>query len=518
MLLAISCALLLVLARIYDTRYVQVIGDETWLVEVASNFRSSGVLGAPDFAGSGLGLEKYTYALPPVYPLALAGWFTLTGSDDLSSARLFSNLCALITLVCTWSIVCIYRPQTILPGLVALFLAIDGSFSQIVTWARPDGLALALALIGIVLYIRATNGRERIRLRLFIPALIAVSLAMLCHPLSGALGFFVIPLHVLIVRRQDRRRPDLWLWIGLIPAIGLLAWSSYIFRDPQTFIWQFVDWQISRKQNRHSGLLDWLKVAGMTLFNYGGRQQPILPIVWLGLLSAIILTREQLELRLLAVMIVLVTGAAVSYGLEAAYPPLRIPPMYLALALAFPGSGVALRSWAGAIPAWIPPLPLLRAVLICALVWIGGWSLYQDAAIGYEIRLSERAFAYDPATLAREIIDAVPAGSSLGFHTLPAVDDLLRRSDHFARLSNLSWNRLSPEQYQAYLLRNEYIAVTRWTVWQPGASPQSAFDLLSPGFIEILDRFYTEHRRIVLPNGHETIIYRRSIAPPVDVP
>jgi hypothetical protein len=98
--------------------------------------------------------------------------------------------------------------------------------------------------------------------------------------------------------------------------------------------------------------------------------------------------------------------------------------------------------------------------------------------IAREVRTGVRAEAYDRKALASGIIDAVPAGSSLGFRLFPDCLDVLSSSDHFAKLSRLGW-AVGDENERADQVRlNEYLVIT--DAYYDPRSPGRLTDLTQP--------------------------------------
>lgn len=511
-LLFVAVCLILVLGQIYGTRFYIAWGDETVFAEISEFFRSHGVLGAPSFEGNGYRLDEKIYFFPPVYPLLLSGWFQLV-PNTLGAARLLSNLVAVLCLVGTWGLAIRLGAKSILPGIVAVGLAIDFQFALMTNWARPDMLACTFSMLALWVYASEKQDGPRSLWRLAAVSAIGTA-GMLTHPIGGMIGFFAIPLHILISPTPDRRRWGLWAILFGVPLFGLALWGIYILQDPVVFKYQFIDWQSARKFDRFTGAPMYLGIVLRTFLNINVKGPGLL-----GLLSVILTAvlwlkvvreRESRRPALLVLLVVTMSSLAVYYGREMPYPPLRLPPFYLALAvcIARPGRFQVPASGREFLNPFVFS-PAIAVILLLVMI---------DSIVGVtrvikEIRFSERAAAYSPRTLAEEIQRTVPKGSSLGIWIFPDCFDVLAHSGHFLRVNRLSWNRLSKAELISYVRdRNDYIAITD-SVLEP-RNPKHLIDFTNQvwgatGWRDIASQFYILEKTIVLAGGGITKVYKR---------
>mgnify|MGYP001400420309 CR=1 FL=1 len=213
----------------------------------------------------------------------------------------------------------------------------------------------------------------------------------------------------------------------------------------------------------------------------------------------------------LVLLLVLLSGLTVNYGLEMWYPPLRLPPFYLALAICI-DAPLRFRSWAR-IRQQVLLLryaPLVAVILLLVM----SKSTVSTIRLVSEITKSERAEAYSPSTLAQEIMITIPKGSSIGIRVFPDCFDILSHSGHFSRVNRLMWTKLTSDELLDYVVRrNHYLAITD-SVLEP-QNPGHLIDFTgriwgdSGYYMEIASRFFILEKTIVLPGGGTTKIYKR---------
>ncbi len=166
----------------------------------------------------------FVFLQPPLYPLVLAGLYTLFDGQHLLVARLLTFVFA------AGSIVLLLRLMTRLgAGLgLATLLAVLVLLSPFVVWplasARNDAMPFFLLLAGVVLYVEA--GAARGGLRLFVAVLLLGAAA--CTKVSYAFAPAIVGLHLLAVtRRGDLPARVAWFVLGLgvaaMPALWYLA-------------------------------------------------------------------------------------------------------------------------------------------------------------------------------------------------------------------------------------------------------------------------------------------------------
>ncbi len=178
-------------------------------------------MGTPGFAEAGLkDIDRYTYWIMPIYPVAQAIWYRLF-SFSLASMRALSIFCGLLGF--TW-----------IGGLAARFPPPDrGHLRRVAVhghW-REKNLRLAILLSQTLV---AASG--------------------LTHPNGGMLSFLGGLWRVLYFDRR-RIRPA-HVAIAAIPyAAGALGWGAYIAQDPGAFVSEY-GYQIATRSQIPTGALD----------------------------------------------------------------------------------------------------------------------------------------------------------------------------------------------------------------------------------------------------------------------
>ena len=161
--------------------------DEGSLARPAYNLAFNGFLGDPltdsvrnfrEPLPSGLG--KYMYWMPPLYFLALAGWFKLLGFS-LFVARSLSIVWGLVLLGSWYSIVKSLTAHRGVALLCTALIAADYSVLISCTNVRADAMSAALGCAGLALYLRL-RGRN-LSHAVFAGAGLAAA-SLLTHPLG----------------------------------------------------------------------------------------------------------------------------------------------------------------------------------------------------------------------------------------------------------------------------------------------------------------------------------------------
>jgi hypothetical protein len=311
-----------------------------------------------------------------------------------------------------------------------------------------------------------------------------------------------------------------WLIFITIPIIAVSLWGTYIIQDIPTFKAQFVDWQMARKEHT---LTDFLRILPYTLLNlncWWPGSNLLLKTISTGVLVLVGLKAAQEDdpkrPALLLLFLILASAFAVNYGLEAMYPPLKLPAFYLGLFLCVEGLPETLsfprvvNTRSGIFRLSYSIVIALSLLLVIAKSSLGTLNILQ------EIRYSERADAYDPATLAKNIIRITETNTSIAVSVVPDCFDLLANSGHFKRVKKLSWNRLTKSEYLHYVCSNDYLVITD-SVLQPNPRhPGYLWNLNDPMFgpgrlpyKQIAEQFYNLKEVIVLPGGGKTRLYKR---------
>jgi len=510
--LGVAICSVLLLGHIYGTRYYIAWGDETMFAEIAETFATHGVLGAPSYEGNGLKMAERTYFMPPVYPVLLSQWFRVFPST-LGNARVFSNLVGVFCLLGVFALALRLPTRGVVPGLLTIALAVDVQFASMFNCARPDMLACTLSVLSVPIYFSGTNNAGQLSLpRLAIAYLIA-TVGMLTHPIGSMIAFLAIPLHILIAQTRELRRFKVWAILVGIPLIGLCLWGLYIVQDIDTFRHQFIDWQTARKSGRFAGAQSYIGMVVSTVVNFGVQGDGLaglLSTILVGILGLKALGEgDRRRPALLVLLLVLLSGFAVNYGREMWYPPLRLPPFYLALAICI-DAPLRFRTCARISQQVL----LLRYAPLVAVMLLLVMSRSTVATIGLirEVTKSERAAAYSPATLAQEITTTIPKGSSVAIWAFPDCFDILWHSQHFSQVNRLSWTRLSSQDLLAYVLRNDFLVITD-SVLEPRLSGHQ-IDLTdrrwgASGWRGMASQFFTAEKVIILPGGGTTKIYKR---------
>jgi hypothetical protein len=515
LLLCGAVALLMLLGHLYGTRYNVAWGDETLFTDIAETFSSRGTLGAPSYEGNGLRMAEKTYFMPPLYPLTLAAWFRFV-PPTLQSARLLSNVLAVGCLVIVFLLAQSFRKNNLLAGLIVLGLAIDVQFAGMFNWARPDILALTLSLLAVLAYFRSIIPEKGISLTGLSFAWATACAGMLTHPVGGMIGFMTIPAHLVFAAPRELRKPLPWVILLCIPLIAVGLWAAYIVQDIPVFQAQFLDWQSARKSSRFNGPMAYLHVIIQTCLNYGIKGSGLLACVSTGVVLLVGLKSfaEDTPKRpsLLVLILILVSGLALNLGREMAYPPLLLPAFYLGLFLcAEPLCAFVAHPKVADIKGGVLYLnySLVIAVvlfLVIAKSSLATWGLVQ------EVRNSERADAYDPATLATYIIGFTDAESSLAISVFPDCYDILAHSGHFKRVRKLSWHNLSQRELLDYVCSNDYLVITD-SALEP-RYPGRLTDFTAPAqgssaYMQIAEEFYDLKKVIKLPGGGVSRLYQR---------
>lgn len=213
-----ACLLLLVQAlTMFSTRWVE---DESWYSVTAHTLLTRGELRVPIF--NEMALTARVDARPPLTPVVMAGFFKILGTN-LFSARLPFLLSALACIFLTYLLGCeLGRPWVGLLG--ALALATDNLMFLAARTARPESLAAAFALLGILVYLRS---RRRNSARLALLSGLIVGLGTLAHVNTFAAALSVGVFALLEFRGSLVRRLRPWAFAAglLLPLALFVAWG-----------------------------------------------------------------------------------------------------------------------------------------------------------------------------------------------------------------------------------------------------------------------------------------------------
>jgi 4-amino-4-deoxy-L-arabinose transferase-like glycosyltransferase len=199
------------------------------------------------------GAQQRTYFTVPIQLVALAGFFRAFGASAFS-ARLYSILWGVITLLILFYIVQRVFPGPWLAPLATLLTAVDFVFLWSTADARMDAAASALGLASLAAYLHL---REK-----HLDKAVAGSQAL------GACAVFTHPNSVLVVLALavmaccfDRERLGIRCWrylaLTVLPYLFLgLLWSLYILQSPKDFAAQFVANAAGHNSERFRTLID----------------------------------------------------------------------------------------------------------------------------------------------------------------------------------------------------------------------------------------------------------------------
>ena len=179
------------------------------------------------------GIDRHTYWIMPLQPLALSMWYRVFGFGVFST-RSLSIVWGLVALVSWFIIVRSLFKRTGLSLLVLALLSCDYIFIVCASSGRMDMMSAALGFAGLATYLGL---RERSLKWAILVSQSLIVMSGLTHPM-GLLPFFGL---LCLSLYFDRKRIGFkHVAIALIPyAIGGAAWLSYILQDPSSFVSQF---------------------------------------------------------------------------------------------------------------------------------------------------------------------------------------------------------------------------------------------------------------------------------------
>lgn len=368
--------------------------DEGAMANPAYDLMTRGSLGTTLWEESQWpGIHHHTYYIMPLYALAQAAWYKLTGVS-LLSMRLLSLLFALVALGAFYLFLrCLsFGRETAVLGLS--LLAFDYVFLLGSSFGRMDMMAAMLGIGSLAAFLAL---REKNLLYALAVSASLSSAAVFTHPMA-IVHFFALTFLVLYLD-WARIRP-LHVLVAAAPFLlgaGLFGW--YISRDSHSFAAQFAG------NAKYMGRLD-----GMTsplwalkdefvrryLLAYGlgahstGHSGPIIlkSLALLGYLVGVIgclCLPEVRGNRLYRIPLLLIPiyyiGMSLIDGTRNTYYLVHITPL-LAAALALFASRLIVRGW---MPVWLVGCGLLGVAAI------------QAGGIVYKVRLNTYANRYMPA-------------------------------------------------------------------------------------------------------------------------
>ena len=232
------CILAIFLALTIGTALTEIPGtDEGYFANPAFNLLTKGTFSTTVMETFGTpfkGMDRHTYWIMPLQPLALSFWYRVFGFGVFST-RSLSIVWGLVAIVSWFMIVRSLFKRTSLAFLVAALLACDYIFIVCASSGRMDMMSAALGFAGFASYLHL---RERSLPWAILVSQSLVVMSGLTHPM-GLLPFFGL---VFLSLYLDRKRIGFkHVAIALIPyAIGGVAWGSYVLQDPSSFYSQFL--------------------------------------------------------------------------------------------------------------------------------------------------------------------------------------------------------------------------------------------------------------------------------------
>jgi len=213
------------------------INDEGWYGQPAFQLAAGKTMGTPALENTGIprfqGVQTHTYWIMPLFMVAQAGMYKLTGSG-LVQMRLLSGLCGLVFVVSWYMIIRSLLRDRSVATLAVIFLALDFQIIMVCATGRSDAMCAALGAAGLAVYLTQRN-RSLAWTMLFSHCLIVAS--GLTHPY----GFYYFVALLYLTFYLDRRSLT-WrnVALALIPyVIGAALWGSYILKAPADFLAQF---------------------------------------------------------------------------------------------------------------------------------------------------------------------------------------------------------------------------------------------------------------------------------------
>jgi 4-amino-4-deoxy-L-arabinose transferase-like glycosyltransferase len=408
-----ACLLLLLQAlTMFSSRWVE---DESWYAVTAHTLMTRGELRVPIFQEDAP-LARFDPRPPLVFPI-MAGFFKVFGTS-LFSARLPFLLSGLVCIFLTYLLGCeLGRPWVGLLGVVAL--ATDNLFFLASRTARPESMAAAFALLGVLVYLYSRR-KNSVTLA-FLSGLI-VGLGTLVHVNAFAAAISAGVFALIEFRWSVVWKPRPWVFVaGLVLPLALFiafATSDAVHRDEFVQMYTVGEGYPLRQIPRMEMIRyrDFLGMGSMRV-NLPVNVPTRLHIVLALLLSAIALYRYDREL--LKAILCLILPAMFWWAYER-----NITPRYIAtgspyLSLLLAGAVVAL--W-NSKPRW------RKAVAVCATLLL----VSQVAGNCLLLYIYRQA---DYAAVTRQLRAIIPADA----HVFGALTFWMSLNDR----PYYSWNRTS---------------------------------------------------------------------------
>lgn len=402
-LLICLCILAVYLALTVGTARTEIPGtDEGWFANPAYNLLTKGALATTVMETYGtpfVGMERHTYWIMPLQPVALSFWYRLFGFSVFST-RSLSIVWGLVALVSWFIIVRSLFKRISLAFLVLALLACDYIFIVCASSGRMDMMSAALGFAGFATYLQL---RERRLPWAILGSQSLIVMSGLTHPM-GVLSFLGL---ICLALYLDWKRIGLkHVAIALTPyVIGGVAWGAYILQDPSSFVSQFsANARMGSDENTGGRLVGLfspftglkLELTNRYLANFGfrGRNTNLsqIKILFLALyvcgVLGSLLVREIRRLPnyrlLLALTSIYFVGLTVIDSQKYYYYLVHIVPFYLTMSALF-------IAWCWARPGRIDKT---LAVALCAI------ALVEIAGLSYRIRRDNYHNSFEPLATA----------------------------------------------------------------------------------------------------------------------
>jgi 4-amino-4-deoxy-L-arabinose transferase-like glycosyltransferase len=205
----------------YNLAFHGKFGSTTWLPLLPMH---------PDFPH----MNQYTFWMPPLYSVTLAGWFAAFGFSILSM-HLYSLIWGVVLVTAVYVLVVSMLGQEQPTLFAAVLTAVNSSVLYSSSTGRPDVMSAALGTAALAAYTALRN--RDFSLSIIISWLFG-ALALLSHPL-GLIHISVLLIAIVLLDRK-RIRPVHLLYAAAPVCFVMLGWGLYIAKSPEVFKAQFL--------------------------------------------------------------------------------------------------------------------------------------------------------------------------------------------------------------------------------------------------------------------------------------